>query len=123
MREPQELPTLFDERQTAILLHVKPCTVRNERLRGKLGYVRVGRRILYTGEQIRSYLQQNSIEVQSNNSVQPNLISMTSDDSEPLLNRNVKPTVGRSPGLTLAERRASSELGRVDKGILRQAMM
>ena len=43
MREPTDLPTLFDERQAALLLHVKPCTVRNERVRGKLGYVRVGR--------------------------------------------------------------------------------
>lgn len=49
--------SLLDEREAATLLRTRRCTVRNERVRGKLGFVHVGRRILYTPEQLREYLQ------------------------------------------------------------------
>jgi hypothetical protein len=52
---------LLDERQVAELLHIKSCTVRNERIRGKLAYTRVGRRIFYSREQIGEYLKRQSV--------------------------------------------------------------
>jgi len=57
-----KVPPLFDERKTAELLHVKTCTVRNERIRGKLGFTRIGKRIFYTQEQISEYLQRQSVQ-------------------------------------------------------------
>ena len=53
---------LYDDKQTAAILHVKPCTVRNERKRGKLGFVKIGRRIFHTPEQISAYLLRQSVE-------------------------------------------------------------
>jgi hypothetical protein len=54
---PDEGETLLDVRQAAVLLHVRPCTVRNERIRGKLGYFRVGAKIFYAQSQIAEYLE------------------------------------------------------------------
>jgi len=48
---------LLSECEVADLLRVKPCTVRNERVRGKLGFIRIGARIFYTPEQVTEYLE------------------------------------------------------------------
>src|SRR5437764_185391 len=56
------IPALLDENQAAEILRVKPCTVRNERVRGKLGFTKVGKRIFYTAEQLTRYLQIQSVE-------------------------------------------------------------
>ena len=53
---------LFDEQQVAELLRVKCCTVRNERVRGNLAFIRVGRRIFYTQKQISDYLERQSVQ-------------------------------------------------------------
>ena len=53
--------SLLNDREAARVLRVRPCTVRNERLRGKLGYIRVGGRIFYTREQITEYLDQQRV--------------------------------------------------------------
>jgi hypothetical protein len=52
---------LLTEQEVADLLRVKPCTVRNERVRGRLGFVRVGARIFYTPEQVMAYVQQQKV--------------------------------------------------------------
>jgi hypothetical protein len=48
--------TFLDERETAAFLRVSPSTVRNERIRGKLGFTAIGARIFYTRTQIADYL-------------------------------------------------------------------
>jgi hypothetical protein len=53
---------LFDEQQVAELLRVKSCTVRNERVRGKLAFTRVGKRIFYTQKQVSEYLERQSVQ-------------------------------------------------------------
>lgn len=52
---------LFDEGETARLLRVKTCTVRNERKRGKLGFTQIGARIFYSEEQIKDYLESQKV--------------------------------------------------------------
>lgn len=53
---------LLDENEAAAILRVKPCTVRNERVRGKLGFTKIGKRVFYTAEQLHSYLQTQSVQ-------------------------------------------------------------
>lgn len=53
---------LLDGREVATLLRVKPCTVRNERGRGKIGFVRVGARIFYTLEQVQEYYERQKVK-------------------------------------------------------------
>jgi integrase len=55
------LPTLLNESETAQLLRVKRATVRAERLRGRLGFTRIGARIFYTRQQIAGYLEGRSV--------------------------------------------------------------
>jgi Helix-turn-helix domain len=61
------LPQLFDEREVANLLRVKQATVRGERIRGRLGYTRIGTRIFYTYQQIMRYLERQSVQACANN--------------------------------------------------------
>src|SRR6185437_1136705 len=49
--------TLLDEREVAKLLRISRYTVRNERLRGKIGYVQVGSKIFYDQSQVADYLR------------------------------------------------------------------
>ena len=56
-----ELPELLTVRQAAELLHIKPCTVRNERLRGKLGFIKIGAKFFYTRQQIADYLARQEV--------------------------------------------------------------
>lgn len=112
MREPMGLPTLFDERKAALLLHVKPCTVRNERVRGKLGYVRVGRQIFYTEEHIRQYLLQHSVSAVQKPSNGSNSVPLSRDNNEPMSNPGMKDIrrENRSDATSAADRRAASAL-------------
>jgi hypothetical protein len=55
------VPRLMNERETANLLRVKSATVRAERIKGLLGYTRVGARIFYTYLQIADYLERQSV--------------------------------------------------------------
>jgi hypothetical protein len=52
---------LLSEAEVAELLRVKPCTVRNERVRGRLGCVRIGARVFYTPEQVVEYVQRQKV--------------------------------------------------------------
>src|SRR6185437_1543962 len=70
--------TLLNDREAAELLRVKPCTVRNERIRGKLAFVQIGARIFYTADQIAQYLERQ--KVSACESVRP---SPSPDKSEP----------------------------------------
>lgn len=47
---------LLTERQVAEQLHIKPCTIRNERLRGEISYVRIRSRYYYIQEHIDEYI-------------------------------------------------------------------
>jgi hypothetical protein len=40
---------------------VNPCTVRNERKRGKLGYVKVGAKYLYPYEEVQKYVENQKV--------------------------------------------------------------
>jgi hypothetical protein len=55
--EQLETAMLFTERQVAERLHIKPCTVRNERLQGAISYVKIRSRYYYTDEQIEDYIR------------------------------------------------------------------
>jgi hypothetical protein len=52
-----ELDSLLDEREVAKLLRISRYTVRNERLRGKIGYIQVGSKIFYDRSQVADYLR------------------------------------------------------------------
>lgn len=54
-------PTLLNEGEAAEFLRVKKSTVRNERIRQKLGYTRIGHRIFYRPEQLRQYIERQSV--------------------------------------------------------------
>ena len=56
------LPRRFTDHQAAAELDVSVDTVRRERRRGKLGYLRVGRKIFITEDQLRDYLARQSVE-------------------------------------------------------------
>ena len=55
------LPKLLDVRRAAELIGVKPCTIRQERLRGRLGFIKIGARIFYTEELIKEYLDKQKV--------------------------------------------------------------
>jgi excisionase family DNA binding protein len=54
-------PKLLSTQEAAVLLRIKPCTVRNERIRGKLGFVKFGARIYHSMEQINEYLERQTV--------------------------------------------------------------
>jgi hypothetical protein len=56
------LPRRFTDQQVAAELDVSVDTVRRERWRGHLGYLRVGRRIFITEDHLRDYLARQSVE-------------------------------------------------------------
>ncbi|HWD29234.1 MAG TPA: helix-turn-helix domain-containing protein [Rhizomicrobium sp.] len=53
---------LINSREAAALLRIKPCTVRNERIRGKLGFVKIGARIYHSEEQLAEYLERQTVD-------------------------------------------------------------
>jgi hypothetical protein len=55
------IPELLTEREAAGLLRVKPFTIRAQRMRGKLGYTRIGCCIFYTERQLGEYEEKQSI--------------------------------------------------------------
>ena len=79
-----ERSDLQNVRQAAELLHVKACTVRNERLRGKLGFVNVGVRIFYTPQHIADYLQRQQVTPCAENQTRPDLASSGTSEFTPL---------------------------------------
>jgi hypothetical protein len=58
---------LLTAQEVAAYLRVKPCTVANERKRGKLGFTSVGAKFFYTMDHINQYLkeQENSCETKT----------------------------------------------------------
>lgn len=54
-------PIVLIEQEVADRLRVKPCTVANERKRGRLGYTMVGARIFYTPEHVNQYLKNQEV--------------------------------------------------------------
>lgn len=61
MQDQPSLPKLLNVRQAAELMSVKPCTVRQERVRGRLGFIQIGARIFYTHELIGDYLERQKV--------------------------------------------------------------
>ena len=55
------IPALLNEREAAHILRVKPCTVRNERIRGKLGYTKVGAQFFYKSVHLSQYLDEQEV--------------------------------------------------------------
>ena len=62
-----DLPQLLTEHEAAAVLRVKSSTVRAERLRSKLGFVRIGARIFYTPEQLAEYLERQTVPACASN--------------------------------------------------------
>ena len=61
------LPQLMTEREAAAALRVKQPTIRAERIRGRLGFIRIGARIFYTLEQLFVYLERPMVSACANN--------------------------------------------------------
>lgn len=58
-----ESPALMTEEEVAGVLRIKVCTVRNERKRKRLEFIRVGSRVRISKIQFRNYLQRQSAQV------------------------------------------------------------
>src|SRR6185437_6588126 len=102
---------LLNDREAAKLLRVKPCTVRNERIRGKLAFVQIGARIFYTADQIAEYLERQ--KVSACESVRPSPSPVRSEPTGSARSRDAKPktTPGAALGTTAAlDRHAVSAL-------------
>ena len=61
MDNPNGLPRLLNVRRAAELIGVKPCTIRQERLRGRLGFIKIGARIFYTEELLKEYIEKQKV--------------------------------------------------------------
>jgi len=61
MDNPNGLPRLLNVHRAAELVGVKPCTIRQERLRGRLGFIKIGARIFYTEELLKEYIEQQKV--------------------------------------------------------------
>lgn len=57
-----EDPVLFTEEEVAAKLRVSAKTIRREREKGKLGYLKIGHRVFITPEQINAYLEIVSVD-------------------------------------------------------------
>jgi hypothetical protein len=55
-------------------LRVKPTTIRGERIKGKLGYMRIGLRIFYTPQQIADYLERQTFPLRKETVERPGQI-------------------------------------------------
>jgi len=63
MAEVLSRPPLFEEKQAAAELGVSVDTLRRERKRGCIGYVRIGKRkVTYTEAQLRQYIEAQTVE-------------------------------------------------------------
>jgi excisionase family DNA binding protein len=106
------LPRRFTEHQVAAELNVSTDTVRRERHRGKLGYLRIGKRIFITEEHVRDYLARQSVEPCPSESDLPKSADIGSANA-PI------PTPGAEPGLTpLPDRHAAARLAQATFGKL-----
>jgi excisionase family DNA binding protein len=56
------LPKLVREHEAAKLLHISVDTIRRERRRGRIGYARLGGKILYSEDQLLAYLNGQKVE-------------------------------------------------------------
>jgi hypothetical protein len=105
------IPELLDEREAAHLLRVKPCTVRNERVRGKLGFTPVGARIFYSVEQINEYLEKQKVAACTNEN--RSRAKWENSGSAKSRGETVRGTRGAGRGTTTAlDRHAVSALAR-----------
>jgi excisionase family DNA binding protein len=105
-----ELPRRYTEQQVADMLEVSVDTVRRERHRGKLGYLRIGRRIFITENHVRDYLERQSVEPCPSESALPKSAAIGSANA-PI------PMPGAEPGLTpLPDRHAASRLAQATFG-------
>lgn len=88
---------LLNDREAALILRVKPCTVRNERVRGKLGYTKVGSRFFYSSDHVDQYLKEQEVlpcvSSNSNPDRSANIGRAKSPDG------NVTPILGASRGM------------------------
>ena len=111
-----DTPDLLTDKDVAKLLRVSPMTVRNERLRGRLGFVRVGGRIFFTADLVAAYIQLNTVQAcRENRDIPPDLSRATASSANFGLPRNPDATGSSMPGaapgmIDPAVRRATSAL-------------
>jgi hypothetical protein len=106
-----DLPELLTEREAAVRLRVKPSTVRAERVRGKLGFVRIGARIFYMSEQLSEYLKQQTIQPCPSSKIAQ--VKSEATGSAENRDETASKGPGAAPGMTSAPaRRAVSALAR-----------
>ena len=100
--------TLLTEQEVAARLRVKSATIRAERLRGKLGYTRVGARIFYTpeqiAEQIAEYLERQSVPACADNPTSTSAKSAAIGSARSR-DETAPRTRGAAPGTTTAHDR------------------
>jgi hypothetical protein len=56
MTEPAIEVTTHSHKETAFILNVSPVTLWRLRKSGSIGYYRIGSRVVYSGQHIRTYL-------------------------------------------------------------------
>src|SRR5487761_392381 len=106
------LPRLLNEREAAILLRVKPATVRAERIRGKIGYTRIGARIFYTHQQIVAYVERQAVSACASD-VSSTLVKSETIGSAESLAATAPTTPGAAHGtMSALDRHAVSALAR-----------
>ena len=106
-----DLPKLLTEREAAQALRVKPPTVRAERIRGVLSFVKVGARIFYTPQQLAEYLQRKTVTAWASSETAQVRSEATGSARSPGETASTK--ISTAPGTTSAHaRRAVSALAR-----------
>jgi len=98
-RSALQFPSLLDEREAAKVLRVKPATVRAERMRGNLGYTKIGPRIFYTHQQIADYLQRQTVPACVSNPSNA-LAKSEATGSAKSRDKTVQTEAGAGPGMT-----------------------
>jgi excisionase family DNA binding protein len=112
------LPDLLTDKDVARLLRVSTMTVRNERQRGRLGFVRVGGRIFFTAELVEAYIQDNTVRpCPENRDIPPepsrDSARSANSGSARSLDGTTPPTPGAAPGMIdPAVRHATSALAK-----------
>ena len=61
-------PLLLNTKEVAVILRVRPCTVANERKRGRLACTMVGAHVFHTHKHINDYLEKQEIKAECGNS-------------------------------------------------------
>jgi hypothetical protein len=77
------VPTLLRETDVAGMLHCSRVTVARERRAGRLGYVKVGKKVFFTNTHVAEYIESQSCHATRKNSDKSAIIGFRSDQTRP----------------------------------------